>query len=353
MRAVQRHRGFTLIELLVVIAILAVLIGLLLPAVQKVREAAARIRCRNNLKQHGLALHAFENANGFFPPGGVTDPTSAAAKRLGLTGMPASGAMPFLLPYLEQGNVLRGYDLNQPWFAVANSNLATGVIQTELTIAHCPSSPVRGQHEHYWQRPSASPPYTTAFAASGYTDSPAGYLSPTLPAGAGGPGAAITDYAPVVYIYYPLMTTYVHNWPYPSPPTVLEMNNVCQVTDVTDGTSNTVVFVESASRGAYSTYYGRAVDNGLYVAGGGWAHHGNGLTVEGYSYTATRESPGGPTGPCTMNCSNQSAIYSFHNGGSNMLFADGSVRFLADSLLWPELAALLTRAHGEVNNPTD
>src|SRR5437667_2508123 len=95
------RRGFTLIELLVVIAIIGVLIGLLLPAVQKVREAANRITCQNNLKQMALAIHNYENANGQFPP------TYLDA----LAGSPPGHSWaPYLFPYLEQGNLVRTYD---------------------------------------------------------------------------------------------------------------------------------------------------------------------------------------------------------------------------------------------------
>src|SRR5437879_3551995 len=126
----QKRSAFTLIELLVVIAIIAILIGLLLPAVQKVREAAARAKCTNNLKQLGLGLHNFHDATGGFPPGRVN--TSAIS----------CSWPPFVLPYIEQPGIYAQWRFDQRWDDKVNSmNNALG--QIRIPIFECPSNPDR------------------------------------------------------------------------------------------------------------------------------------------------------------------------------------------------------------------
>src|SRR5262245_35552495 len=114
------RRGFTLIELLVVIAIIAILIGLLLPAVQKVREAAARMSCTNNLKQIGLACHNYHDTNQVLPPARVDDGATWAV---------------FILPYIEQENIHRQFDYLKPW----PDQAAVAALQVPVKTFICPS----------------------------------------------------------------------------------------------------------------------------------------------------------------------------------------------------------------------
>src|SRR5258708_1440316 len=129
-RTTNRHRaGFTLIELLVAIAIIALLVALLLPAVQQAREAARRAQCSNNLKQIGLALHNYEGVWGMFPTSTRPIPPQ--------TGPKQATTFARILPFLEQGSLFQQYDFRVNWFDAPNPPL----IRTQLPVFQCPSTP--------------------------------------------------------------------------------------------------------------------------------------------------------------------------------------------------------------------
>jgi prepilin-type N-terminal cleavage/methylation domain-containing protein len=161
----SRRAAFTLIELLVVIAIIAILIGLLLPAVQKIREAANRMKCSNNLKQLGLGLHNHHDAMGEFPP--------ARERKFSTTtnGYVTHSWTPKILPYIEQDNLYKIYRFDVNWDAAPNAGGPPnpGAIRNKVPVFLCPSAPQTGRHatrgvldyaattERNWPTPGGNP----------------------------------------------------------------------------------------------------------------------------------------------------------------------------------------------------
>jgi prepilin-type N-terminal cleavage/methylation domain-containing protein/prepilin-type processing-associated H-X9-DG protein len=319
----RRHRpsGFTLIELLVVIAIVAILIGLLLPAVQKVREAAARAQCANNLKQIGLALHNYHDSYKYFPSN-LRPPTLNSVRERWVTKT---------LPYFEQGNILSIYNSTVNWSDPANRT----AVLTPLSVFQCPSAPDPGRLD------GVPDNYPTAW--------------PLV--------AAAGDYAGI----------------YGVDPRLLKLGLVdvvgdgvasktanVRILDIRDGTSNTLHITESAGRptvwragSAFGAPPAEAVN------GGGWCRPASEIAYLSGSSNDGVTIPG----PCAINCTNgqpmttqpdpyygtdgTGQIYGFHTGGVNALFADGSVHFLSQSISIRSLAKLVTRASGEVLDPID
>jgi prepilin-type N-terminal cleavage/methylation domain-containing protein/prepilin-type processing-associated H-X9-DG protein len=298
------RRGFTLIELLVVIAIIGVLIGLLLPAVQKVREAASRMKCASNLKNIGLALHQHHDTYGVFPPGRVDAPYTVPQGQIIQGG---HGTFPFLLPFLEQEALARIYRWDRRSQGPENQPVAT----TPLKVFQCPSA--------------EADRWVTA------VEDPGNYSY-------GGRGAC-ADYGGVLEIDTRLVESgLVDRAAYYQG--VLTKNYLTRLADITDGASQTILVTECAGRPRLWRA-GRPVP-GIYASGGAWV--GGTLTL------GQGSTPDGATkpGPCAINCTNDHEVYSFHPGGANAVFADGSVHFLKASMDIRIFARLATRAGGEV-----
>jgi prepilin-type N-terminal cleavage/methylation domain-containing protein/prepilin-type processing-associated H-X9-DG protein len=297
--------AFTLVELLVVIAIIAVLIGLLVPAVQKVREAANRMTCTSNLRNLGLALHHYENTHRKFPPGRVVGPFPEA----GVTQAVNHGWSTFLLPYLEQEGLARLYRWDKFQYAPENQPVAS----VPLKVMQCPS---------------AEPNRYMTFGSFAY----------------GGKGAC-TDYSATMAVDPALvnlgLVDRVGNLQ-----GVMAENFMARHRDITDGTSNTLLIVEDAGRPRQWRVGTAGPDQ--TIEGGPWTSGGNPIVLKGSTADG-----GQRLGPCAVNCTNDHEVYSFHPGGTNALLADGSVQFLKANIDIRILARLITRAGGEVLSATD
>jgi prepilin-type N-terminal cleavage/methylation domain-containing protein/prepilin-type processing-associated H-X9-DG protein len=306
----RNRSAFTLIELLVVIAIIAILIGLLLPAVQKVREAAARSKCSNNLKQIGLAFHNYESANQVFPPAYTLTASPFIAHAWG----------PYILSHIEQSGLASNYNFLTQLNTAGNQ----AVITTHLKIMQCPSTP---EPNRLYTMPVPANAIFPGSPAITYQASASDYGVTTGILGSGwdimvGPPASGERHG------------------------LLRANELPHTQMITDGLSNTIMLGEIAGR-PFIYRNGQKI-NGGFTTGAGWGDPFNGENWFAGSQANGVASPG----PCIINCTNESGrgLYSFHTNGAHVLLGDGSVRFLSQSTPARIVAFMVTRQKGEVIN---
>jgi prepilin-type N-terminal cleavage/methylation domain-containing protein len=340
----KQRSGFTLIELLVVIAIIAILIGLLLPAVQKVREAAARSTCQNNMKQIGLAAHNYESANGIFPPGVLGGDVTS-----GFFGGQSTGTMFFILPYMEQENLYKMFTgkygvTDQFAFTTTSRNWWSqnpdySLSFTKIKTYMCPSDPVTSALQTangaiIMMMANPTTPGTNSYTYGWFTG------GNTLDIGK-------TNYAPIAGAMGDNVSTAS---PSDGPGVSLQKyrgifynRSKTSIVAITDGTSNTMAFGESLGRTIGAD--GNASPDFVYSWMGGinipakWGIAGGGGTSA--------------LVPLSMS--------SKHTGIVNITFADGSIRTVRVGATgtrnptspgsdWYAFIALAGMADGEVNN---
>jgi prepilin-type N-terminal cleavage/methylation domain-containing protein/prepilin-type processing-associated H-X9-DG protein len=331
-RKPRTHEGFTLVELLVVIAIIGMLIGMLLPAVQAAREAARRSQCSNNLKQLGLGFHNFESAQGGFPPRRWS---RASSPRGGCTGWGT-----FLLPYVEQKGLYDHYNWDYDFYDPVNKS----VVETALPVFICPTTP-RSEDIPCTGKATAGSVDTdksTTFTVNCQIDylAPNGFIAPTT-----GWGTGVPVFPNSANMHQAMWDSSPSFTPYTESITPRKLK------DITDGLSNTLLINETAGWPQQWVGHKRVMPNRTLGNRGSWAGW-QAFVYLTYSPDGTMSSSANPTAGdlvgCAVNCNNYNQIYSFHPGGAMVLFCDGSVRFVSETLSGLAFAQIVLIDDGQV-----
>lgn len=349
-----KRNGFTLIELLVVIAIISILIGLLLPAVQKVREAANRMKCSNNLKQLGLALHAYEGANGYFPPAYQTADTKTTGSAFGITypddngnSLPGWAWGTLVLPYVEQDNLFRLFDMNAGCWAPQNA----GAVKTKVNVFLCPSA-TGGSDGFDVQREGSDHRHGTPITLSNGNRVVFAHSHYVTNAGIHQPWGRRPAYSADFDIPEPIPENGNRLARIDGP---FYRNSRTSVAGVTDGLSNTIFLGEHSSILSNKTWVG--------VVPGAvtpprldlkpWPSENNsaGCLVGVHSGPDTHDHPEviihAPNDPF----GHTDEMWGEHGNGCNILMGDGSVRFASTFIKPMAWVAISTRDGGETDAP--
>ena len=356
-----RRLGFTLIELLVVIAIIAILIGLLLPAVQKVREAAARAKCQNNLKQIGLAIHGYHDAVGFLPPNGGKDKAPYAGPVLFGSAQDPDGDgstfLVYILPYMEQGALYSRLTFNgdSGWTpnngrpncsATNNANAANAVT---LPMYLCPSTTMSEQAWNPWDKMGVT---QAAPTGGNRVIMRASYV------GIAGAVANINNDG--VFTESRNGSGWnrgIMSWG----GAMSAMFSKLTLSKISDGTSNTMLVGEEAAMFSQDdTARTRqpnwgATARGWLTAGAEHWNNAGANETRGFSMTTVRYAPNrnffannvqanGCGGDEGINC----PLSSNHSGGVNVCFGDGTVKFIRNSIDLNTYARIATRDDGGI-----
>jgi prepilin-type N-terminal cleavage/methylation domain-containing protein len=341
-RRSTRPRGFTLIELLVVIAIIAVLIGLLLPAVQKAREAASRASCRNNLKQLALATLAYTDANGGFPPANAIPPTSALggftppSTFTGIWSDPKFSGLPYgtfswaaiILPYIEGGNVYNNINFNYPAFT-----------QNFEEYGANPRSPAVLYNDGVKVQGNGKDGFGDLSNQLAANSMPSVFVCPSARRGTGGATTMQKDYGINAGTGHGGCCPERNNTR--STDGMAYLGSHVRITDVTDGTSNTFLYLELCNYAAHGrTDEGYGSNPFFFVNEAG----------QGYVQASTNGALSGILLPNTGldNDPNDRGSESDHQGGLHVACVDGHVVFVPNGVNPTIYFEMFTRAGGEV-----